>query len=147
MVHESANLPLGVFVVIRILRINHLLLILSNMLSCVSEKKLSIVDARVSFRVDQVALSMLDLVARTINQLLIQAFMYTQTMKQGKKSISMFMFTYDRTFIGRNSFVGLLKVTTLSILSMIACCVISSLLDGLVLQYLTILDNNFTQHT
>ena len=147
MVRESANLPLGVSVVIRILRINHLLLILSNMLSCVSEKKLSTVDARVSFRVDQVALSMLDLVARTINQLLIQAFMYTQTMKQGKKSISMFMFTYDRTFIGRNSFVGLLKVTTLSILSMIACCVISSLLDGLVLQYLTILDNNFTQHT
>ena len=135
-VHKSANLPLGVSVVIRILRINHLLLILSNMLTCVSEKKLSTVDVKVSFRVDQAALSMLHFVARTANQLHTQASMYTRMMKQGKKSISMFMFTYDRTFIlGRNSFVGLLKVTALSILSMITCCVISSPLDGLVLPY------------
>jgi hypothetical protein len=45
------------------------------------------------------------------------------------------MFTNDGTFIGHNLFVGLLKVTVPSILSMIACCVISSLPDGLVLFY------------
>jgi hypothetical protein len=50
------------------------------MLTYVSEKKLSTVDVRVSFRVDQVVLSMTRLVARTANQLFIPS-VYTLTMK------------------------------------------------------------------